>query len=69
MQALKLDLAAACVGPANTGKTETAKELGHALGRWVVVVNCSDQFSACASGALVSGLAMSGAWGMYIFII
>ncbi|GET89825.1 dynein heavy chain, putative [Leishmania tarentolae] len=52
-------------GPAGTGKTESVKALGSAMGRQVLVFNCDEGIDFKAMGRIFVGIVKCGAWGCF----
>uniref|UniRef100_A0A8C4U7P5 Dynein axonemal heavy chain 17 n=1 Tax=Falco tinnunculus TaxID=100819 RepID=A0A8C4U7P5_FALTI len=65
MQSLHLFMGGAPIGPTGTGKTETVKDLGRAVGMMVYIFSCSKQMDYKSCGNTYKGLAQTGTWGCF----
>ena len=52
-------------GPAGTGKTETVKDLGKHMGRFVFVFNCSEGLDVKSLRTMFEGFCRTGSWSCF----
>lgn len=64
-QAISQGLGGNPYGPAGTGKTESVKALGAAVGRQVLVFNCDEGIDFQSMGRILMGIVKCGAWGCF----
>ncbi|XP_034239710.1 cytoplasmic dynein 2 heavy chain 1 [Thrips palmi] len=64
-QGMHMGLGGNPYGPAGTGKTESVKALGAALGRQVLVFNCDEGIDVMSMSRIFVGLVKCGAWGCF----
>lgn len=64
-QGMRLGFGGNPYGPAGTGKTESVKALGVAIGRQVLVFNCDEGIDFQSMGRIFIGLVKCGAWGCF----
>ena len=63
--AMSLFRGSALSGPAGTGKTETVRDFGRAVGANCVICNCSEGLHYGAIVRVLRGVCQTGAWGCF----
>lgn len=63
--ALSMKCGGSVIGPGNTGKAETIKDLAKILALLCVVTNCTSEMNLASIRTILSGLSQCGAWGCF----
>lgn len=64
-EALKAKKAHASLGPAGSGKTETVKDFGKKLGRWVIVIESNDELTRANFSDIVKAMTGGRTWCVF----